>query len=141
MSPIFPFFPSAGFALAAGKPPETLFLLLVLYYLIPLAWYAAGRGGALVLARFRHLPLEALVLVLPYALYWLMAGAIRAPLLKAYRVFLRGPGLGVPLTVLILWPLGYKLPPLLGSLFLFAAILLVERIWRRTSASTLTKSQ
>lgn len=35
-------------------------------------------GGAPVLARFRHLPLKALVLVLPYALYWLMARAIQA---------------------------------------------------------------
>lgn len=138
-------FPSGAFALAAGKGYGLLASLLLLYYAAPLLWYGVGAVfplGELPWAR-RFAPylrtggLPLLALTLPYAPYWLLAGSLRAGLGKAYAAFLRGPGVGLPLTVLFLWPLGYALPPFFSSLILFMGILLSERVWKRLAAARL----
>lgn len=127
-------FPSLGLSWAMGYGREWLPLLLVLYYLVPLGLHGVGRLLA-------HLPLrppwrpqgEALALtaaLLPYSLYWLGAGLARIPLGEAYRAFLKGPGIGVPLVVLLAWPLSLKVPAFLASLLTLGLFLLWERSLR-----------
>lgn len=130
--------PSLGFSWAAGYAREWLPPLLLLYYSLPLVLHGLGRGlggrlpGPLPL-RAGKVGVRLLVLLLPYTLYWLAAGLLRVPLPVAYRAFLQGPGLAVPLVVLVAWPLGLGLPPLLASLLTLSLFLLAEGAWRRVS--------
>lgn len=68
-----------------------------------------------------------MAILLPYSVFWLGAGYFRTSLALAYGAFLKGPGFAVPLVVLVAWPLGYKVPPLLASLLAFSLFLLAER--------------
>lgn len=131
--------PSVGLALAAGYAPGFLPLALLAYYTYPLLLMA---GGQLLRGRWRErLPenllrhpmrLPLMALSLPYPVYWAAAGALGEPWLQAYGAFLRGPGLAIPLAVLVLQPLGMVLPPALVSLLVLAASFGAEWTLRRT---------
>ncbi len=130
--------PSLGLSLAVGYAREWVPFLLALYYLAPLGLYGLGEVLGRVLRPFpfhREEAVPLMALLVPYALFWLGAGFLRIPLPLAYASFLRGPGLAVPLVVLLAWPLGYRIPPALASLLAFGLFLLAERgmrwVWRR----------
>jgi len=130
--------PSLGLSLAFGHAREWLPLLLGLYYAFPLLLHPLGRRlplpgrlgvlGGLGARGEAYLPL--LVLLLPYGLYWLAAGRMGARLGPAYAAFLKGPGLAVPLVLLVAWPLGVRLPPFAATLLLLGLFLLAERALR-----------
>ncbi len=136
---LLPLAPALGFSWAVGHAREWIPLLLLLYYSLPVALYGLGRGlggsaGRLpgtALPRPGEGGARLLVLLLPYALYWPAAGLLRVPLPTAYRAFLQGPGLAVPLVVLVAWPLGLHLHPSLASLSTLGLFLLAERGARR----------
>lgn len=128
--------PSLGFGLAAARG-EALLPLLLLYYGGGILWMGLGRALAPWMGRrLGRKQVEGawalgLALLLPYPLYFLLMGLLRAPVGTAYGAFLRGPGVAVPLTVGLLWPLGVHLPPLLGAGLVALGSLLGERVWRR----------
>lgn len=124
--------PSLGLSWAVGYAREWVFPLLLLYYLVPLGLY--GLGGILArafpglpLPRLKEAALPFLALLLPYSLFWVGAGFARVPVLAAYWAFLRGPGLAVPLVVLVAWPMSWHVPPFLASLMTLSLFLLGER--------------
>lgn len=125
------FLPSLGLAWAVGYAREWVLPLLVLYYLVPTGLYGLGRWLGKPLHRFLAPPKDAslpfLALLLPYSLFWLWAGAARAPLGAAYGAFLKAPGLAVPLVVLVAWPLSWHIPPFLASAATLGLFLLGER--------------
>lgn len=131
--------PSLGLSLAFGHAREWVPLLLGLYYTFPLLLHPLGSRLPLPgrLARLRDLGsgkeayLPLLVLLLPYGLYWLAAGGMGARLGPAYAAFLKGPGLAVPLVLLVAWPLGVRLPPFAATLLLLGLFLLAEKALRR----------
>lgn len=122
--------PSLGLSLAVGQG-EGVVEGLVLYYLAPVALHRLGRLLPLPLPRGlgeAHLPL--LALLLPYALYWGTAGRMGAPLKRAYLAFLKGPGLAIPLVLLVAWPLGLRLPPMPATLAAFLLFMAGERLMK-----------
>jgi len=118
---LLPVSPAFFLGVLVGKEPALAPLGLLVYYGLPSLLYALGRR-AFRLGLFP--PAPAAALALPYLPYFLLAGAARAPLGKVYKAFLAGPGVAVPLSVLLLWPLGAKVSPfLLGALTLGLAFL------------------
>lgn len=132
---LLPFAPALGFSWAVGYAREWIPLLLVLYYLLPVVFYGLGRGLKGLAGRFLKptLPqageggVRLLALLVPYTPYWLTTGFLRVPLLTAYKAFLQGPGLAVPLVIFVVWPLGLHLHPSLASLFSLSLFLLAEK--------------
>ena len=127
--------PSAGFALSAGYAPQLLPLLLFLYWgLLPPVLY--GVGALPIPLRFPQVRGEIYALVLPYLAYWPVSRWRGTPLGGAYRAFMRGPGLGVPLAAFAGGFLGLHLPPLATSLAVFSLALFLERALRKALNST-----
>ena len=129
--------PSGGFALLAAQG-GSLGLALIAYYAAGPLWWALGRTlrGVYTPPLRGPVPLAALALALPYPVYWLGAGLLGRGLREAYGGFLQGPGVGVPLVVLLLWPLGWHLPPVWGGVLVFlgAQGALWWRRWRKRYA-------
>jgi len=125
-----PLAPSLAFAWARASGGSLLPVLL-LYYALPLPLYLLGSRLPLPLGggRLKGVSPEALALLLPYLLYWVGAGRLW-PFWAAYAGFLKGPGLAVPLTVLVLWPIGLHLPPLLGAALVLVGSVGAERAVR-----------
>lgn len=122
--------PSLGLSLAVGQERGVV-EGLTLYYLAPVGLHRLGRFLPLPLPRgLREVHLPLLALLLPYALYWGTAGRMGAPLGKAYLAFLKGPGLAVPLVLLVAWPLGLHLPPMPATLGAFLLFVGGERLMR-----------
>lgn len=138
---LVPIAPSLALALTAGYAPELLPLALGGYYLLPLVLFWLGRAvaGKWLLAvpqRLKEHPfrLYAMVLSLPYPAYWVVAGGLGDGFGSAYLAFLRGPGVAVPLAVVMLYPLGAKMPPALASGLALAGSILAEQLVRRLVA-------
>lgn len=123
--------PALGFSWSAGYAREWTPLLLVFYYSLPVALYELGRG----IRGFVRRPLalktgqwevKLLAFLVPYTPYWLAVGFLQVPFFVAYKAFLQGPGLAVPLVILVAWPLGLHLHPFIASLFTLGLFFLAE---------------
>jgi len=123
-----PLAPSLAFSWARGSGGSLLAVLL-LYYSFPLLLYGLGSRLPLPVDRLKRLPPEVGALLVPYALYWLGAGKLWS-LRAAYAGFLKGPGVAVPLMVVVLWPLGVYLPPLVGAGVVLLGSVGAERVVR-----------
>lgn len=121
--------PSVGIAAANGYAPGLVPLLLGAYFAAPLLLYKAGRW--LHLSWKPRVPVEGLVLLLPYLPYWLYAGSSAIPLQRAYRAFFWGPGLAIPITLFLLAPWGLELPGWAVAVVTLGLALIIERILRR----------
>lgn len=122
-------FPSLGIAVANGYAPGLVPLLLGAYYTCPLLLYRTGRLFRL---PWRPaVPVEGLVLLLPYLPYWLYVGSSAIPLWRAYRAFFWGPGLAIPITLFLLAPWGLELPGWAVAAVTLGLALIIERILRR----------
>lgn len=126
---LFLLFPSLGLPLlAAGRDPLPLLLALALYYLLPPLLYALGR---LLPFSVPFLSPSLLVFLLPYLAYWPYAARQETPFASAYGVFLRGPGLALPLVAAVGYGLGLWLPFLPAAFLTFLLFLLAERALKR----------